>query len=897
MKTSAAVAPRHPAARAVFSVLNRYPLKSLLMGSVTLVVLFCVLVVVSMRISERITSQMVDSLINADYVVSELCLKSNAAMIESRRLEKDFLLNYGEFGFDESRSRYITRLFITISEIKENMRRIRGLAADHETERRTTEIEGAIERYRRGIESLAAKVGARGQHDTGVHGYMETAVQALKRRLDELGSDRLLATSLAVVNAEKAYLDATRDSDVQAFAEALKAFDDAVAAARLTPALRDELRANAGRILALFERYVRMTEDIRAIKKECLRSVQAAEPLLENLYVASLARVAEKRRAIGRSTRLLSLPVLVVGGMVLVLTAFFSLVVALTVTRSVVESKAFAERIASGDLSGRLTPSGRNEFFMLATALNAMAESLHEADVAGKNSTDALRESEEKYRSFVETSTDWIWAMDLEGRHTFSNEKVRDILGIGPAELAQASLPELIHAEDIPRAREVLDTARSSGGGWQGVVLRWRHTDGTYRWLESNATAVTDARGRLVGFRGTDRDITERRRLEDELVKAQKLEAIGTLAGGIAHDFNNLLQGLFGYISLARLNLAKSDVAEEMLEQAEKALSLSVNLTTQLLTFAKGGLPVKQRIGLSAVLENPVKFALSGSRSAYRIAVEEGLWVVEADEGQLGQVIQNLVLNASEAMPQGGTVEIVARNEFIERGDNALVPSGGAFVRIDVKDTGAGIPGQHLARIFDPYFTTKQKGSGLGLATSYSIVRNHGGFIDVSSRLGEGSVFSVYLPASRGGEIPQPVPAVPGSVGRGRALVMDDDRLVRDVAAGMLAALGLAVTTAANGEEAIVLFGKARDEGRPFDIVFLDLTVKSGMGGEETVRRLLEVDPGVKAVVSSGYSDAAVLADHRSHGFSAALNKPYRIEDLRDCLLLLQQPPGPATRP
>jgi CheY-like chemotaxis protein len=338
------------------------------------------------------------------------------------------------------------------------------------------------------------------------------------------------------------------------------------------------------------------------------------------------------------------------------------------------------------------------------------------------------------------------------------------------------------------------------------------------------------------------------------------------------------------------MNLGQRDKAEKMLEQAEKALSLSVNLTTQLLTFAKGGQPLKRTLAPATILENPVKFALSGSRSDFRLVVDKDLWVVDADEGQLGQVIQNLVLNASEAMPLGGTVEITARNEVIPEGGNPLVPAGGKFVRIDVKDSGAGIPGQHLARIFDPYFTTKQQGSGLGLATSYSIIRSHNGFIDVTSRLGEGSVFSVYLPASRGTVFQRPEAIATAGEGTGNILLMDDDGMIRDVAGQMLAALGHTVATAANGEEAIELFRRAREQGRPFDVVILDLTVKKGMGGEEAIRRLREMDPDIRAVVSSGYSDAAVLADYSSHGFSARLNKPYRLGALKDCLLSLEKP-------
>lgn len=894
MKIDGARSVRRIAPAKVLAALNRYSLKSLLIGSTGLVVLFCTLVVVYVRVSEGVTFRMMDSLVKVDNVITDLCLKSNAAMIDARRLEKDFLLNYKEYGFDESRARYFIRLLAVVADIKEHMTRIRELAGDRETARQTREVESALERYRQGVEALVEKFGERGYFDSGVHGEMDARARELEKLVARLGNDSLLAKIRAVIHAEEEYIERERDKDVLGFTETLRDFNAAVATAHIPNATRVELDECAARYRRFFEQYVRATEEARSIKRVYLKDVQAVDPLLERLYVDSLDRVTAKRRAIEASARLLSLPVIIVGGIVLLLTALFSLVIALTVTRSVVESKALAERIAAGNLDSRLVPEGRNEFFALATALNSMAESLREADAAKRSGIDALRESEEKYRSFVETSSDWIWAIDREGRHTYSNDRVRDLLGIEPAELLQAATLGLLHPEDVPRVRELLGASSSTGRGWQGVVLRWRHTDGTYRWIESNAVAATDVRGNLVGFRGVDRDITERRKLEEDLVKTQKLEAIGTLAGGIAHDFNNLLQGLFGYITLAKMNLGQRDKAQELLEQAEKALSLSVNLTTQLLTFAKGGKPAKKRVSLPAALADPVKFALSGSRCDYRLVCDEDLWSVDADGGQLAQVVQNLVLNASEAMPDGGTVTIGAHNDVIAAGGNPLVLPGGAFVRIDVEDSGTGIPEQRLARIFDPYYTTKQKGSGLGLATSYSIVRNHGGFIEVSSRLGEGSVFSVYLPASRGEEIREPEKIVASGAGAGKVLLMDDDELVRDVAARLIAALGHAVSTAANGEEAIALFCRARAAGSPFEIVILDLTVKNGMGGEATCGRLREIDPDIKAVVSSGYSDAAVLADHRSHGFSACLNKPYRLSALRDCLLSLLQPPAGA---
>jgi PAS domain S-box-containing protein len=893
MKTSEAPPARFRATDRIFATLNRFSLRSVLLASILLVVLFCALVAAFLRASQGVTYRAMDSLIEVDNAISGLCLRSNAAMAETRRLEKDFLLNYPEFGFDEARSRYVTRLVSNVADIKANMAHIRALARDPAMERQTLEVENTLDCYRLGVEDLVDRLGERGSLDSGVYGEIQAEARALERLVRRHGSQALLARLLEARVAEKTYVERTRDTDVAAHAQALAAFDAAAAAADLPAGARRELAQASARYRDLVARYVQATEEIRSVRSAYLRAVQSVEPLLENLYLASVDRVAAKRRAVERSTRMLSLPVIVAGGLVLVLTGLLSLGIAVTVTRSVIASKSFAERIAAGDLGGRLVPGGGSEFVSLATALNRMAESLHQAEVARRGSLEALRESEEKYRTFVETSSDWIWELDAAGRHTFSNGRVREILGIEPEELSRTGLPALVHPDDLARATELLGAGLASGNGWHGAVLRWRHRDGTWRWIESSAVAVRDARGAVVGFRGVDRDVTERRRLEEELVRTQKLEAIGTLAGGIAHDFNNLLQGVFGFISLARMRLERDHPATELLAQAEKAIDLSVNLTTQLLTFAKGGKPVKGRIALAALVEDPVRFALSGSKSAYRIAVDPALWAVDADGGQLAQVIQNLVINASEAMPAGGTVDVAARNELIAAGANPLVPAGGRFVRIDVTDTGTGISAQDLARIFDPYYTTKQKGSGLGLATSYSIVRNHDGFIDLSSRVGEGTVFSVHLPAASGDAGPQDEAVAAGAAATGRVLVMDDDPLVRDVAAAMIASLGHEVAAAANGEEAVELFARARAAGRPFDVVVLDLTVKHGMGGEEALGRLLALDPLTKAVVSTGYADAPVAADYRAHGFAARLNKPYQLADLRECLASLLPARGP----
>jgi CheY-like chemotaxis protein len=374
------------------------------------------------------------------------------------------------------------------------------------------------------------------------------------------------------------------------------------------------------------------------------------------------------------------------------------------------------------------------------------------------------------------------------------------------------------------------------------------------------------------------------------------LQAVGTLAGGIAHDFNNLLQGIFGYIYLAKLKIDDRGKALAMLEEAEHALGTAVNLTTQLLTFSKGGKPAKRLLSLKPVIEDSVHLALSGSDAEGRMNIAPDLWPVEADEGQLIQVLQNIVLNAKQAMASKGTVDLLAWNQTLAKNQKAGLPAGGEFVRVDIKDTGVGIPEENLTLIFDPYFTTKLKGNGLGLATSFSIIKNHGGLIEVESEAGKGSTFSVYLPAAKDAVVPALNAASVLSVRKARVLVMDDDELIRNIGCAMIEALGHEPVCVSDGGEAIERFRHGLQAGNPFDVVILDLTVKGGMGGEEAISRLLEIDPKVKAVVSSGYADSSVVANYREHGFSAILNKPYRAEALRECLNSLLWLPSPSTR-
>jgi two-component system, cell cycle sensor histidine kinase and response regulator CckA len=500
-----------------------------------------------------------------------------------------------------------------------------------------------------------------------------------------------------------------------------------------------------------------------------------------------------------------------------------------------------------------------------------------------KRAEEKLRRSESFVRNILDTVDEGFIVLDRDYRIVTANQAYCSQVGMSCDEVIGRHCFEISHKTSRPCYEEGEDCAvRQVFATGRPHAALHRHADpeGHALFVETKAFPIKDASGAVTSVIETINNITERHLLEEERLKTQKLESIGTLAGGIAHDFNNLLQGVFGFISMAKLSTDDRAKSIAALEEAEKALHLTVKLTNQLLTFSKGGKPIKRPTDLRPVIENAVKFALSGSRTQSRIVADRGLWHAEVDDGQIAQVIQNIVLNADQAMPLGGTVEITARNVDVP-GDGAsrhLAP--GKYVEIVFRDTGIGIPEQYLSKIFDPYFTTKEKGSGLGLATSYSIIKNHGGAIGVRSGVGQGSAFSIHLPASELRMEPSVRPPLPERMRGGRILVMDDEEIVRKVAAALLRTLGYEVEVAEDGESALVKYREARAAGRPFDVVILDLTIRGGKGGAETLRELLKIDPGVKAVVSSGYSDDEVVATYRQHGFCSFLKKPYDIEEL-----------------
>jgi nitrogen-specific signal transduction histidine kinase/CheY-like chemotaxis protein len=354
------------------------------------------------------------------------------------------------------------------------------------------------------------------------------------------------------------------------------------------------------------------------------------------------------------------------------------------------------------------------------------------------------------------------------------------------------------------------------------------------------------------------------KKLALEHIKHQKLESLGILAGGIAHDFNNLLTAILGNITLAKISSKSESEKLKILSEAEKSVSKAKNLAQQLLTFSKGGAPVKKIVSISKIIRESVSFALSGSNVICEFSIPDELWQAECNEGQISQVINNLIINAKESMPEGGVVEVKAENVQIKT-KQILPISKGKYIKISIKDYGVGISEKHLSKIFDPYLTTKPKGSGLGLTTAYYIIKNHNGYIDVESKLGVGTTFYVYLPASDKKVLDEEKDPGKTLKGKGKILLIDDEEDIRKVTGEILKYLGYKVEFAKDGAEAINIYKRAKVSKHPFDGVILDLVVPGGMSAKETIQKLITIDPKVKPVVSSGYSDP-IMADFRKYG-------------------------------
>ncbi len=494
-----------------------------------------------------------------------------------------------------------------------------------------------------------------------------------------------------------------------------------------------------------------------------------------------------------------------------------------------------------------------------------------------------LKESQQWLTTTLKSIGDAVIATDINGCVIFMNPIAESLTGWKQKEASGKHLKKIFNIINEKTGKQVDDPVTRVLR--EGIVVGLaNHTlliskDGTRRSIDDSGAPIKDENGKIIGVVLVFRDVSEKRRIEQELMKADKLNSLGILAGGIAHDFNNILTAILGNIILAKEFTRPGEKIYERLIEAEKASLRAKDLAQQLLTFSSGGAPIKKTMFISELLKESALFALSGSNVQCEFSISNNLWAVEIDEGQINQAINNLIINAIQSMPEGGRIKLTAENVTVSEGEKK-----GRYVKISIVDQGIGIPKEHLPKIFEPYFTTKQKGSGLGLAIVYSIIKKHDGYIEVETELGVGTTFKVYLPASLKNVFMRKGLKEKIQTGKGKILVMDDEELVRKVIGEMLVFLGYEVEFAKEGIEAIELYKKAKAQGQPFDAIIMDLTIPKGMGGKETINKLLEIDPTVKAIVSSGYSTDPVMTEFTKYGFKGFIIKPFKIKELGEVL-------------
>lgn len=506
------------------------------------------------------------------------------------------------------------------------------------------------------------------------------------------------------------------------------------------------------------------------------------------------------------------------------------------------------------------------------------------SDITWRKEAEAkLAAERERLAVTLRSIGDGVICTDAAGDIVLMNGVAEELTGWSEEEAIGRALHEVFYIIN-EKTRKRCDNPVEKVLGTGGVVGLANHTllvsrDGTERILADSGAPIRGKDGETIGVVLVFRDVTETRKMEEELQKVEKLESIGVLAGGIAHDFNNILMGILGNITLAKMYAESDEKIIERLTEAEKASLRAKDLTQQLLTFSKGGAPIKKTASIAELLKDSVSFALRGSNVRCEFFLPDDLWPVEIDKGQMNQVINNLVINAQQAMPEGGIISVRAENMAAGK-EHALPLKEEKYVRIAIEDQGIGIAKEHLPRIFDPYLTTKQKGSGLGLTTAYSIIKNHDGYISVESRLGEGTRFDIYLPACEKAIAEKKVFEERPLVGKGKILVMDDEEIVRNVVGEMLRSIGYEVEFARDGAEAIEVYKKAGESGEAFNAVIMDLTVPGGMGGKEAIKKLLEIDPRVRSIVSSGYSNDPIMSNFKKYGFRGVVAKPYEMKNL-----------------
>ncbi len=500
-----------------------------------------------------------------------------------------------------------------------------------------------------------------------------------------------------------------------------------------------------------------------------------------------------------------------------------------------------------------------------------------------KKSENELLQAKKHFETLARVSPVGIWRSDKNGKWIYINEQCSSIIGLTKQDALGDGWSKHLHQDDKKSYYENWERCLK-----EHILFKFEYrfllSDGRIKWVLGQSTPEINYQGQIIGHVGTLTDITERKLWEKELLKAQKLESIGVLAGGIAHDFNNILTAILGNTNLAMMHSERDKRIYDFLQNIEKASMRAMDLTRQFITFSKGGEPVKSVVLLPELIKETTDFALRGSNIKCTLAMTNNIWPVEADKGQISQVIHNLIINAKQAMPTGGNITISAENVTKDEAvDNALLRRDN-YVKIAVIDNGFGIPDEIAHKIFDPYFSNKAKGTGLGLASSYSIIKNHRGVITFESTVGKGTSFFVILPASikkyrkQKDENREEIRSPSRNF---KVMVMDDEESIRNLVSNMLTNMGYEVVCAKDGREALGLYNDAKE---PFDVIILDLTIPGGMGGSEVISKLRDIDPNVIVIVFSGYSSNPIMSDYKRYGFNGALTKPFTLHEMNKLL-------------
>jgi len=500
-----------------------------------------------------------------------------------------------------------------------------------------------------------------------------------------------------------------------------------------------------------------------------------------------------------------------------------------------------------------------------------------------KRAEDILAAEKERLAVTLRSIGDGVITTDIFSNILIMNKVAEDLTGWSQNEAEGKPLTAVFNIIDEANRKEcenpaekVLETGAITELENNTLLIS---RNGTQRIIADSGAPIKDNNNQIIGVVIVFRDMTEKRRLLDAVQQTDRLNSLGVLAGGIAHDFNNLLSGIFGYIEMAKLKSSADKTVSDYLDKAFTVFSRAKDLTQQLLTFSKGGMPVRKTGDMRTLIRDSAAFALSGSNITCEFSIDENLRLCDFDENQIAQVIDNIIINSKQAMPIGGKIFITAVNYFLDHQENPLLRSGD-YIKISIADTGIGIPSDHLKRIFDPFFTTKQQGNGLGLATCYSIIKKHDGFIGAESVPGKGSTFNILLPASEKEIAHELYKASMLHSGSGKILVMDDEVFIRDISREMLKLTGYSSMEACDGEEALMLIADAEERGEPFDGVILDLTIPGGMGGKDTIVEIRKLYPDLPVFASSGFSEDPVISNPEDSGFTGSIRKPYRRDEL-----------------